>query len=172
VVGMINRYQINERQHIEFSIGVAEVFGEHIQRLGQNESGGILLGSVYHDSHVVVAMATTPKYPDQAGPCFFDRSRARAQRIIEREWESSSGVRIYLGEWHTHSEAHPKPSSRDRKMIRNMFRQTEMHIDFLLLVIVGITTNWVGIEDGNSLQQLQPVRKGENLIARAAINSA
>jgi integrative and conjugative element protein (TIGR02256 family) len=160
---MINRYQIDERRHIEFSSDVREVFGAHIQRSGQNESGGILLGSVFPASHVLVEMATTPKYPDQAGPCFFDRSRARAQRIVEREWENSSGVRTYLGEWHTHSEAHPKPSGRDRRMIRNMFRQTKMHIDFLILVIVGITTNWVGVEEGNSLRQLQPVKEGKDV---------
>jgi integrative and conjugative element protein (TIGR02256 family) len=160
---MINRYRINERQYIELSSGVTKVFGSHVQRFGQSESGGILLGSVYPGSYVLVEKATTPKYPDQAGPCFFDRSRARAQRIVEREWRDSSGVRIYLGEWHTHSEMHPKPSGRDRRMIRNMFRQTEMHIDFLILVIVGITSVWVGIESGNSLRRLQPMEEGTHI---------
>ena len=153
---MISRYQINEHEYLELSDDVLRVFASHVQTFGRSEAGGILLGCVYPGSHVVVQKVTVPAYPDRAGLCFFDRSRKRAQRIVEREWKNSSGVCMYLGEWHTHSEPHPDPSPRDRKMIRNMLRQTKMEIDSLFLVIVGTRSNWDGVENGERLQRLRP----------------
>lgn len=154
---MISRYQINNREYLELSDDAVKVFCAHVQPFGQNEAGGILLGCVYPNSSILIEKVTTPGYPDKAGPYFFDRSRKRAQQIVEREWKESSGVRIYLGEWHTHSEPNPSPSPRDRTMIRNMFHQTKMQIDFLFLIIIGIRSTWVGIETGASLRRLHTV---------------
>ena len=151
---MISRYQINDCEYLELSGDALKVFRAHVQPFGRNEAGGILLGCVYPNTSILIEKVTTPRYPDKAGPCFFDRSRKRAQQIVECEWKESSGVRIYLGEWHTHSESYPSPSKRDRTMIRNMFRQTKMQIDFLFLIIVGTRSNWVGIENGASLRHL------------------
>jgi integrative and conjugative element protein (TIGR02256 family) len=151
---MISRYQINDREYLELSDDALKVFSAHVQAFGQNEAGGILLGSIYPGFRVVIEKATAPYYPDRAGPCYFDRSRKRAQRIVEREWENSSGIRIYLGEWHTHPELHPTPSARDYKMISNMLRQTKMQIDFLFLIIVGIHSTWVGLKNGERMRQL------------------
>ncbi len=151
---MISRYQIKDREHLELANDALKFFRGHIQPFGQNEAGGILLGCVYSNASVLIEKVTTPDNSDKAGRRFFDRSRKRAQQVVEREWQESSGVRIYLGEWHTHSEPNPSPSSRDRTMIRNMLRQTKMHIDFLFLNIVGTQSNWVGIETGTSLRRL------------------
>lgn len=134
------------------------MFRAHIQSGKRKEAGGVLLGCVYPSSHVVIEAATKPGALDKAGLRYFDRSRKRAQKIVEHEWKASSGVRIYLGEWHTHSETHPTPSMRDREMICNMLRQTKMEIDFLFLVIIGIQSNWVGIKTSKGLRRLQAVK--------------
>jgi integrative and conjugative element protein (TIGR02256 family) len=88
---------------------------------------------------------------------FFNRSRKRAQEIVNKQWKKSSGISIYLGEWHTHPVPDPVPSSRDRQMIRNMFNQTQMEITFLFLIIIGTRSNWVGVEDGKTLRHLKCV---------------
>jgi integrative and conjugative element protein (TIGR02256 family) len=119
-----------------------------------DEAGGVLLGSVYTLSHTVVEIATTPGPLDRAGPYHFDRSRDAAQAIVNSSWERSAGELIYLGEWHTHRESQPKPSRRDSAMIRNMLRQTEMTIDYLVLVVVGTQEIWVGMDDGRRLAKL------------------
>ncbi len=150
---MTGLYQLNEKEYVQLSDDALEVFRRSIQTSGM-ESGGILLGSVYPRSHVSVEKATRPGFLDKAGRYFFERSRARAQSIVNRHWKKSSGLKIYLGEWHTHPVAYPVPSPRDRRMIRNMFRQTKMEIDFLLLIIVGTSSLWIGIENGESLRQL------------------
>ncbi len=153
---MNSRYQLNESEHVQLSDNALEVFQSSIQTSGK-ESGGILLGSVYPRSHVLVERATRPGFLDKAGRYFFDRSRSRAQRIVNRHWKMSAGLEVYLGEWHTHPVAHPVPSSRDRRMIRNMFRQTEMEIDFLFLIVVGRSSIWIGVENGESLLKLSPI---------------
>jgi integrative and conjugative element protein (TIGR02256 family) len=153
---MKDRYQLNEKEYLQLSDDALRVFRSSIQTSG-NESGGILLGSIYPRSHVVVEKATRPGLLDKAGRYFFDRSRSRAQRIVNRHWKKSAGLEVYLGEWHTHPVADPVPSSRDRRMIRNMFRQTEMEIDFLFLIIVGRNTIWIGVENGESLRELDSV---------------
>ncbi|MGH9871343.1 MAG: Mov34/MPN/PAD-1 family protein [Pyrinomonadaceae bacterium] len=103
----------------------------------------------------MVERATRPGFLDKAGRYFFDRSRARAQRIVNWHWKKSDGFGVYLGEWHTHPVGYPVPSGRDRRMIRNMFHQTEMEIDFLLLIVVGRNSIWIGIENGVWLRQLR-----------------
>lgn len=159
---MTNRYRINQCEYLEFSGEALKVFRAHTQAYGHNESGGILLGCVYPGSHVVVEAATEPGILDKSGLRYFDRSRQRAQGIVEREWTASAGIRIYLGEWHTHTEMHPVPSSRDRRMIRNMRRQTKMEIDFLFLVVVGTHSNWVGVETGEQLHRLEAAQAEED----------
>lgn len=150
---MDNRYQLTEKEYVQLSNDTLEVFRSGA-RTTDKESGGVLLGSVFPRSHVFVEMATRPGFLDKAGRYFFDRSRARAQRIVNRHWKKSAGQCIYLGEWHTHPVADPVPSSRDQKMIRNMFHQTKMEIDFLLLIICGKSALWVGLENGESLREL------------------
>jgi integrative and conjugative element protein (TIGR02256 family) len=150
---MDDRYQLNEKEYVQLSNDALEVFRIGV-RTTEKESGGILLGSVFPRSHVLVEMATRPGFLDKAGRYFFERSRPRAQTIVNRRWKKSAGQSIYLGEWHTHPVADPVPSSRDRTMIRNMFHQTKMEIDFLLLIIVGTRSLWIGIENGESVREL------------------
>lgn len=150
---MDNRYQLNEKEYVQLSNDALDVFRIGVETTGK-ESGGILLGSVFPQSHVLVELATRPGFLDKAGRYFFERSRLRAQRIVNRRWKKSGGQSIYLGEWHTHPVADPVPSARDRTMIRNMFHQTKMEIDFLLLLIIGTSCLWIGIENGESLREL------------------
>ncbi len=35
--------------------------------------------------------------------------------MADRMWRDSGGTVRYLGEWHTHPEAHPAPSGTDRR---------------------------------------------------------
>ena len=154
---MINRYDLSEGRTLEFSREVIDTFIKFQQRLGSNEAGGILLGRVYLNGDVRIDLTTTPNSRDKAGPYFFDRSRSSAQKIVDRVWEESFGEMNYLGEWHSHPVPHPTPSSRDRQMIRNMFRQSRFEVEILFLVVVGRVENWVGREDGHSLKKLKTV---------------
>lgn len=127
------------------------------QRSGANESGGILLGKVYTD-HVFVEEITKPNILDKYGQYFFIRSMKTAQRKINKFWRRSDGTVIYLGEWHTHQEANPRPSNVDRKMIHDALNNTIMEIDFLFLLIIGQKkTIWAGLQTKDGLEELEKI---------------
>src|SRR5262245_57673288 len=142
------RYQMGSSLILEFSQTVALTFNSYRQITDRKEAGGILIGRVWPDSRVLIEVATIPNSHDEAGRYYFNRSVEAAQQIINRVWEESRGEQIYLGEWHSHPEVDPWPSSLDRQMIRTMLRGTQMEIKFLILVVVGVHKNWVGLENG------------------------
>lgn len=154
---MNHRYKINELEFLQLSEKVISIFQTRKQTGRRKEAGGILLGTVYPEQRVLIKDATVPGYLDMAGRYFFDRSRGRAQHIVNKHWKKSSGECIYLGEWHTHPEPSPSPSCRDRQMIRNMFNQTKMEIEFLFLIIVGTQSIWIAIENGFELRPLNAI---------------
>ena len=153
-----NRYALSNGEFLEFSDRAIETLLTFRQRANANEAGGILLGRVYIGSHVLIEQATTPNLHDKAGRYFFDRSRRAAQVIVNKAWRASRGEQNYLGEWHSHPISNPTPSQRDREMIRNMCRDTQHHIGFLFLVIIGTQETWIGIQDRKRLRKLKPFK--------------
>ena len=139
---------------IKIAPAVINQFKNHEQSIGKKESGGILLGKLYPDI-VIVEEITTPNKLDRFGYRYFIRSKIAAQEIIDDRWSKTEGKLNYLGEWHTHSEKYPQPSSQDKKMIANTLETTEMEFDFVILVIIGIeNTFWVGVQTKDGLSKL------------------
>lgn len=102
------------------------------------EAGGILLGRYIIDCQdVVVDEATTPTRSDRRARFTFHRDATPHQRIIDERWHASQGRFHYLGEWHTHPETSPTPSSVDLADWRRRLRTDRFDADSLLFVIVG-----------------------------------
>jgi len=137
-------YKFGDKQVI-FTNPVAKALHSYKQiRKEQHESGGILLGKIYKDL-IVVDTISEPSKVDKSGRYYFERNVCEAQKIIKSAWSQSQGERVYLGEWHTHPENTPTPSSDDKKLIRNMLKESVMEIDFLIMVIIGIEDNYVAV---------------------------
>ncbi|GGF50896.1 Mov34/MPN/PAD-1 family protein [Echinicola rosea] len=102
-----------------------------------HESGGILLGQVKGNS-IYIMRASIPTNWDKSSRNSFNRCKDIAQVIINYEFANSNQKTIYLGEWHTHPEKSPTPSSVDKKMILDQFKDNELNEPFLILVIQGI----------------------------------
>ncbi|MCC2382016.1 Mov34/MPN/PAD-1 family protein [Bacillus cereus] len=142
----------HEGKKIEFTKEVMETFNRYCQfGPDQHEAGGILLGRVFPDK-ILIEQVSEPACEDESGRYFFVRNVERAQKIINSAWESSNGELIYLGEWHTHPEPMPSPSSTDRTLIRNMLRDSKMRIDFLFMVIIGQKGIYVGRQHKKLIQ--------------------
>lgn len=93
---------------------VLEVFEKYAQtNIFMPESGGILLGYV-REPHLEVLEATEPNRWDKRLRCFFDRSAKGHHDLAQQRSTESSGLVRYLGEWHTHPEDYPSPSSVDK----------------------------------------------------------
>lgn len=99
---------------LHFSDATLKVFDQHVQRQESDyEAGGLILGSV-HGPHMLIEHATTPTSQDKRFRCLFERMPFGHKSTALDQWTVSQGTIRYLGEWHTHPEDHPHPSSIDR----------------------------------------------------------
>lgn len=105
---------------------------------GSHESGGVLLGRyIKGSSDVVIDFVTTPKEKDSSTEVFFFKNKDGHQTVIDEKWEESKGTCNYLGEWHTHPQDHPTPSSTDIKTWLRLVKETQFEFGELYFVIIG-----------------------------------
>jgi len=102
------------------------------------EAGGVLMGRLFpHCSAILVDSITIPARGDKRTRFAFVRAKQPAQDAINSAWAQSAGMQNYLGEWHTHPEDHPVPSSCDKDDWQRLVREAKFEQDALLFVIVG-----------------------------------
>jgi integrative and conjugative element protein (TIGR02256 family) len=105
------------------------------------EAGGILLGRILLDSDdIVIDEAVAPSLRDDRRRYFFRRRRREAQARVVSAWTESAGASRYLGEWHTHPEQIPTPSSHDLSEWCRIAREARYEQKSLLFFIQGIMT--------------------------------
>ena len=110
-----------------------------------NESGGILLGKKeLNKSRYIISAISKPSEKDKATRTSFVRSKETGQEIINEYWKHSKGVVNYLGEWHTHPEKRPIPSTTDRQLLATILKDGSSVFPELFMVIVGQTDLYVG----------------------------
>jgi integrative and conjugative element protein (TIGR02256 family) len=119
-------------------------------KVKQKEAGGILLGQI-RKNEIHVLKATHPCNKDHRSRFRFQRNKNNAQKVINHEFYKSRGRTIYLGEWHSHPELYPSPSSIDKNMIRNQYYKNKINENFLLMIIVGLNENSVSLFDGKEI---------------------
>ncbi len=119
---------------------------------GMPEVGGILMGQVKNEN-IYIQKMTTPNQFDKASRFEFVRDKDAAQLILDYEFLNSERTVTYLGEWHTHPEANPRPSGQDISMIREQFLKATLNLPILLLLIQGITGRYVAAYDGGKLHR-------------------
>lgn len=78
------------------------------------EAGGILIGRAYELGYII-KLATEPQLTDHRYRMLFERFPIGHQQIADTIYRQSHGKDVYLGEWHTHFETHPIPSTIDRE---------------------------------------------------------
>ncbi len=102
------------------------------------EAGGILLGKklLFCDEYVVTEV-TTPTPLDKQGRFFFLRNKKSTQDRVTSAWIESGGVTNYLGEWHTHPQKAPQPSSVDIKLIQRVINENTPVFPTVFLLILG-----------------------------------
>ncbi|GAA5513128.1 hypothetical protein Dcar01_01854 [Deinococcus carri] len=102
------------------------------------EAGGVLIGRFIEGGEDVVVDLVTPPLPgDRRSRSRFHRAQRTHQEVIDHEWQASGGTRTYLGEWHTHPEPYPTPSTIDLNGWRQRMKRDTFHGDTLHFLIVG-----------------------------------
>lgn len=124
---------------VYFRPEVIQTFECHRQTDAQQpESGGILLGC-RRGRHFEIMHATTPFPKDRRWRTGFIREREGHQAVATRLWAASKGIIDYVGEWHTHPELTPRPSTIDYREWSALVSQSLSGVP-LIIVIAGITT--------------------------------
>ena len=117
---------------------VIDIFNSFIQDdRNKPEAGGILMGYYIDDYSFYVSDLSTPSENDKRSRFNFIRSFINAQKFIERFFKSSKGKKIYLGEWHTHPEKLPTPSSTDLKSFEVQLKNNKLNSKFIFMIIIG-----------------------------------
>ena len=137
---------------LNFSDDVCGVFERNLQVSDLPESGGVLLGTV-HERGLLVTVATIPTRLDRQLRHLFERLPFGHRAVANRLWRSTGGTTRYIGEWHTHPQDIPTPSTTDLEEWRKL---ANMRADKrpLLAVIVGRHTLHVELTHGNGNRQL------------------
>jgi integrative and conjugative element protein (TIGR02256 family) len=121
-----------------FAPAAVKVFVKYRQRFPwQTEAGGILLGK-RRGKHLEVLLATEPMPTDRRQPYFFEREALGHAAAAQAAWAAGGGTIDYLGEWHTHPQRVPVPSSVDRTEWRKLMSGRAEHSP-LVTVVVGTT---------------------------------
>jgi len=118
------------------------------------EAGGILLG-YRRDPHFEVVRVTEPGPTDIRSRTFFDRRDESHQRQAIETWRTSGCFIDYVGEWHTHPEPLPTPSSVDIAQWRSLESRTIL--DPMLELIIGTTEVWAGLIVGGKIRDLTAI---------------
>ena len=119
---------------IHFEPAVLALFARHSQlRFWHREAGGQLFARI-GGQRIVVSDATAPRPNDRRGRFFFAPDRAREQAEIETMFARDLH---YIGDWHTHPERRPTPSSRDHTTMSSRVRLSRHRLAGFVFVIVG-----------------------------------
>ena len=149
----------DEGARLKLDEAVVGVFFSHAQRdPNAMEAGGVLMGRHIRGTRdVVVDSVTTPMRGDRRSRFSFHRSQRPHQRALNGAWESSQGTCVYLGEWHTHPEPYPTPSSIDLADWRKRLRHDVVDSESLFFVIVGqeLCAAWEGFRSTREISRLE-----------------
>ena len=126
----------------DLSIKISEEVFEKMKSFIQDENhkpeaGGILIGHYLEDNNYSITDVSSPSELDKSSRFNFTRSKKNAQKIINKIFKDSKGKKIYLGEWHTHPEDYPTPSSLDKKSILEQIRGNILNSETIFMLIIG-----------------------------------
>ena len=117
------------------------------------EAGGILLGA-YRGDHIEILSCTEPMKADFRTRVLFDRKDPGHQAAAMSAWRESGGTDTFVGEWHTHPEAVPRPSWLDMTTWRCQMKRVELPLVF---AIGGWSGFYWGIGDTGRVSEMTPL---------------
>jgi integrative and conjugative element protein (TIGR02256 family) len=121
-------------QTLVFSDTVIEhVLSNRQTKTGDREAGGQLFARVSR-YEIYIAEATGPRTSDRRSRLSYRPDRKLEQGEID---ESQRRGLVFVGDWHTHPELMPEPSTQDLVSISECFRKSSHHLNAFLLVVVG-----------------------------------
>lgn len=139
------------------------VIADAAKYAGRKERGGILLG-FRRGPHLDIDEATLPTRWDRGSLFSFRRSSRGHQAAALRRWQRSQQTADWLGEWHSHPESHPTPSSIDLATWREIARYRG---DAMVFLIIGYDGLWLGLVRPGQHTPVRYVEVEESALGKA-----
>jgi integrative and conjugative element protein (TIGR02256 family) len=125
---------------------VKRLFAHRQLSWNSNEAAGVLIGE-RRGPHIVIHEISEPGVGDIRSRHSVDRCGSHHQLIVDEAFLRSSGTLQYLGEWHTHPEDTPFPSTKDL----NSWGKYLIDSEHMLLLIVGRKNVWAAKKITNTI---------------------
>lgn len=117
-----------------FSSLIVNKLNEYIQNEdSSNEAGGLLIG-YRREQHFEITDITIPYKKDKRSRFYFERNDKTHLKQLKAIRFLSFGRKTFLGEWHTHPEKIPTPSSLD---LTEWQKTIDANDEILLFLILG-----------------------------------
>lgn len=124
----------NSKQSLVLCGDVLKTFLEARQTApGDKETGGILLAEI-SNKEVRIVNATRAEKPASVSRFLFKPSLRKKRLVVKEAFEA--GLH-FAGEWHTHPEKNPTPSSIDEESMKDSFKRSKHELNSFIMVIVG-----------------------------------
>lgn len=152
---MCRLVQSEQQPTVDFSAKALDVMyaRRQLQR-SQVEAGGILIGRFYPAKNlIIVECATRPGYGDVGTRKTWRRDPLRAMRLANLANLRDSSLH-YVGEWHTHPEKDPRPSTRDIETLIELESNSTIVAKGLVFAIQGTADLYKGFQMGGVLRRL------------------
>lgn len=143
-----------EDYHFEIKEEVVETLRCYAQHNG-NELCGVLTGVMVGENTCRICKASPPcvKSNSKYG-C--ERDAELSNQFLKEDYELSDETRSYIGEWHTHPESKPSPSSVDCQSIENNYFTATHTAPFLVMIIVGTDSLFISVYNGKQIEEIEP----------------
>ena len=141
--------------NFEIKQEVVEELKGYTQREG-NELCGVLMGTQFGENSYRISRISPPCIKRHSR-CGCELDATLANHFIEEDYEKSGHTRFYIGEWHTHPENIPIPSSIDYNSIEDNYQTASLVVPFLLMIIVGMESFYVSVYNGKKHIKIEPM---------------
>lgn len=155
---MPRSYKLSESdQVIILSDSVLDLFSEYRQKGDQPEAGGMLFVR-FEFPNIIVEKASPPAKEDKRWRTLFIPCRKIQRRYIKQKYDE--GLH-FVGEWHTHPQDTPTPSSLDLSSMEDSFAKSQHELKCFIMIIAGNSQQelklWVGAHNSTGHLQLQEI---------------
>jgi integrative and conjugative element protein (TIGR02256 family) len=130
-----------EKRRLELILGYARDHQLH------GEVGGLLIGS-RRGAHLHITKVSLPGARDQSTRYSFLRRDWSHQVFATKAWIQSGFTLDWVGEWHTHPQMHPVPSSIDMATWREQVKRRRRAMTY---IVIGSANYWVGLLSEDSM---------------------
>lgn len=107
-----------------------------LQKYGDYEIGGILIGYKKIENHFAIAEATVADDTNSFNLASFIREPFKSMKVLLRSYRLKK--HNYIGEWHSHPKFSLYPSDYDIKTIKGILADPGYGLNFALLIITKL----------------------------------